>query len=132
MALSSQSKLSDSNIFISGNSSFYKCQMPMENIKIGKNKRRNLFAEMAKVGEVLTREGRLSISHIQRYLACGYTHATKIIDYLESIDELYQLKPGVFLSARLYTPPKAEKYFSPSDKRNIARVFKSAKNNDAQ
>jgi hypothetical protein len=45
----------------------------MENIKIGKNKRRDLFAEIANVGEVLVRDGRLSISHIQRYLAYGYT-----------------------------------------------------------
>jgi hypothetical protein len=91
MALSSKTKLTGSYIFISGNSSFYKCQVPMENIKIGKNKRRDLFAEMAnKVGEVLLRDGRLSILRIQRYLACGYAYASKIFDYLVNIDELYQ------------------------------------------
>ena len=62
----------------------------MENIKVGKNKRRDLFAEMAKVGEVLVRDGRLSISRIQRYLACGYTYATNMIDYLVNIGELHQ------------------------------------------
>jgi hypothetical protein len=43
----------------------------MENIKVDKNKRRDLFAEMAKAGEVLVRDGYLSISHIQRYVECG-------------------------------------------------------------
>jgi hypothetical protein len=62
----------------------------MENIKVGKNKWRDLFTEMAKVGEVLALDGRLSISHIQRYLACGYAYATKIFEYLVNIGELYQ------------------------------------------
>jgi hypothetical protein len=102
----------------------------MENITVGKNKRRDLFAEMAKVGEDLAHEGRLLISHIQRYLACGYTYATKMIDYLVSIDELYQSDPGTFLSVRL-SPRSGEQDLLPSDKRNIARVFKSAKSGDA-
>ena len=63
----------------------------MENIKVGKNKRRDPFEDMTKVGEILERDGRLSISHIQRYLACGYAYATKIIDYLVNIGELHQL-----------------------------------------
>ena len=62
----------------------------MENIKIGKIKRCDLFAEMSKLGEVLERDGRLSISHIQRYLACGYAYATNIIDYLVNIGKLHQ------------------------------------------
>jgi hypothetical protein len=90
MALSCKAKLKGSYIFISGNSSFHKCQVPMENIKVGKNKRRDLFAEMAKAGEVLVRDGYLSISHIQRYVECGYTCATKMIDYLVNRGKLYQ------------------------------------------
>ena len=62
----------------------------MESIKVGKNKRRDLFEEMAKVGEVLARDGRLLISLIHRYLACAYTYAPKFFDYLVNIDELYQ------------------------------------------
>jgi hypothetical protein len=103
----------------------------MENIKVGKNKRRDIIAEMAKVGEVLLRGGRLSISHIQRYLACAYTYATKMIDYLVNIGELNQSDPGIFLSVRL-SPRSGEQDLSPSDKRNIARVFKVAKSGDAQ
>ena len=103
----------------------------MENIKVGKNKRRDPFAEMAKVGEILEQDGRLSISRIQRYLACGYTYATKIIDYLASIDELYQSEPGTFLSVRL-SPRNGEQDLSSSDKHIIAWVFKSAKSSDAR
>ena len=62
----------------------------MENIKVGKNKRRDPFEDMTKVGEILERDGRLSISHFQGNLACGYTYATNIIDYLLNIGELYQ------------------------------------------
>ena len=43
----------------------------MKSIKVGKNKRRDLFAEMAKVGKVLVQDGHLSISYIQRYFACA-------------------------------------------------------------
>ena len=62
----------------------------MKNSKVGKNKQRNLFAEMTKAGEVLVQDGHLSISHIHRYLACAYTYAPKFFDYLVNIDELYQ------------------------------------------
>jgi hypothetical protein len=62
----------------------------MESIKVGKNKWRYPFAEMAKVGEVLVRDRRLSISHLQSNLACGYAYATNIIDYLLNIGALYQ------------------------------------------
>jgi hypothetical protein len=57
---------------------------------VGKNKRRYPFADMTKVGKILERDGRLSISRIQRYLACGYTYATKMMDYLVNIGELHQ------------------------------------------
>ncbi len=64
----------------------------MKNIKVGKNKRRDLlFAEMAKVSEDLARARRLSISRLQRHLACGYTYAANMIDYLVNIGELHQL-----------------------------------------
>jgi hypothetical protein len=62
----------------------------MENIKVDKNKRRDLFAQMAKAGEDLMRYGYLSISHIQGYVECGYTYATKMMDYLVNIGELCQ------------------------------------------
>ena len=66
----------------------------MESIKVGKYKRRDPFAEVAKVGEVIARDGRLSISHIQSYIACGYTYATKMIDYLVNIGKLHQSDQG--------------------------------------
>jgi hypothetical protein len=131
MALSCQAKLTGSYIFISGNSTFYKCQVSMENITVGKNKRRNLFAEMTKAGEVLVQDGHLSISHIQRYLTCCYTYATKMMDYLVNIGKLHQSDPGIFLSVRL-SPCSGEQDISPSDKRNIAQVFKSAKSGDTR
>ena len=62
----------------------------MENITVGKNKRRDMIAEIANVGEVLVRDGYLSISHIQRHLARGYTYAIKMIDYLVNRGKLYQ------------------------------------------
>jgi len=62
----------------------------MENIKVGKNKRRDPFEDMTKVGEILERDGRLSISRLQGNLACGYTYATKMIDYLVNRGKLYQ------------------------------------------
>ena len=62
----------------------------MESIKVGKNKRRDLFAEMTKVGEVLVQDGHLSISHIQRYVECSCIYATKMIDYLVNIGKLHQ------------------------------------------
>ena len=103
----------------------------MESIKVGKYKRRDPFAEVAKVGEVLARDGRLSISHIQSYIACGYTYVANMIDYLVNIGKLHQSDQGIFLSVRL-SPRSGEQDLSPSDKRNIARVFKSAKSSDAQ
>ena len=66
----------------------------MESIKVGKYKRRDPFAEVAKVGEVLARDGRLSISHIQRYLACAYTYVANMIDYLVNIGKLHQSDQG--------------------------------------
>ena len=62
----------------------------MESIKVGKNKRRDPFADMAKAGEVLVRDGYLSISRLQRHLARGYTYDTKMIDYLVNIGELHR------------------------------------------
>jgi len=62
----------------------------MESIKVGKNKRRDMIAEMAKVGEVIVRDGYLSISRLQRHLARGYTYATNIIDYLVNTGELHR------------------------------------------
>ena len=66
----------------------------MENIKVGKNKRRDPFEDMIKVGEVLERDGRLSISPLQGNLACGYTYATKMIDYVVNIGKLHQSDQG--------------------------------------
>ena len=82
----------------------------MENIKVGKNKRRDPFEDMTKVGEIFERDGRLSISHIQRYLACGYAYATKIIDYLVNIGDLHQ-SVRVYFSRRAFHRIKENKIY---------------------
>jgi hypothetical protein len=66
----------------------------MKNIKVGKNKRRDPFEDMTKVGEILERDGRLSISRLQGNLACGYTYVANMIDYLVNIGKLHQSDQG--------------------------------------
>ena len=103
----------------------------MENVKAEKQSRRSPFADMAKVGEVLERDGRLSISRIQRNLACGFTYASHIIDYLVDIGELYEVETGVYLSERL-TPRALDNGLQPSQKRRIVQTFNSAKSGDVR
>ena len=62
----------------------------MEKIKVGKNKRRDPFEDMTKVGEILEQDGRLSISRFQGNLACGYAYVANMIDYLVNIGKLHQ------------------------------------------
>ena len=66
----------------------------MENITIGNNKRRDPFEDITKVGEILERDGRLSISRLQGNLACGYTYVANMVDYLVNIGNLHQSDQG--------------------------------------
>lgn len=50
--------------------------------------RRNPFADMAMMGELLEQHGYLSVSLVQRKLRMGFTAAARWLDFLVDIGEL--------------------------------------------